>query len=359
MASSLQEIAQLTAQIETCHRSLTALASNFLPELQTLGLPALQYAQVLSCLSSGSPSLDHLSLTPATCMSISLLTAGKTLTLSQSAKDQITNTAKTLNALDTQRKALLKDLALNLADLAPNLTALLSVEVAGELLSAVEGSLLRLSRLPASTLQSIKSPTQQNSRFGILGACDLCLEQDTQPLKIKALRLLAAKAALCARIDQERSFPNGSKGLELRQDIEARLAKLQEGRPLKEKKPLPAPIDQAIKRRGGKRAKKKKALVRQTQVRRLQNRLEFGKPEDEIIVGEEIEGLGMLTGREGKMPKADFTLRESIKKLAAKNKVYEAFKRDAGSGALEVNVASSGARGQFSGASLKSRWFNS
>ena len=41
--------------------------------------------------------------------------------------------------------------------------------------------------------------------------------------------------------------------------------------------------------------RKQKELVKLTEMRKLQNRLAFGQPEEEIIVGDSIKGLGMST----------------------------------------------------------------
>lgn len=74
-----------------------------------------------------------------------------------------------------------------------------------------------------------------------------------QDLRKKAVRLVSAKCALAARVDSFHESMDGSTGDALRTDIEGKLDKLQEPPPVKKAKALPTPIDQARKKRGGRR----------------------------------------------------------------------------------------------------------
>lgn len=80
--------------------------------------------------------------------------------------------------------------------------------------------------------------------------CSLLILQD---LKRKAARLVAAKCSLASRVDSSKEASDGSYGEELRAEIEQKLDKLQEPPPVKQIKPLPAPIDAPRKKRGGRR----------------------------------------------------------------------------------------------------------
>jgi U4/U6 small nuclear ribonucleoprotein PRP31 len=64
---------------------------------------------------------------------------------------------------------------------------------------------------------------------------------------------VSAKCALAARVDSCHESVDGSYGDQFRTDIEGKLDKLQEPPPVKQAKALPAPIDQARKKRGGRR----------------------------------------------------------------------------------------------------------
>jgi len=74
-----------------------------------------------------------------------------------------------------------------------------------------------------------------------------------QDLRRKAARLVAAKCSLAARVDNFHESPSGAVGDGMRAEIEQKLDKLQEPPPVKQIKPLAAPIDPARKKRGGRR----------------------------------------------------------------------------------------------------------
>ena len=64
---------------------------------------------------------------------------------------------------------------------------------------------------------------------------------------------MAAKVTLAARVDSFNQDDGNRAGESLKADIEAKLEKLQEPPPVKQIKPLPAPIDAPRKKRGGRR----------------------------------------------------------------------------------------------------------
>ena len=67
-----------------------------------------------------------------------------------------------------------------------------------------------------------------------------------------------------------------SKGREMREGIEKTLEKLQEPSKRKEKKALPAPIEKARKKRGGRRHRKMKERFEVTELSKFQNRMVCG-----------------------------------------------------------------------------------
>lgn len=73
-------------------------------------------------------------------------------------------------------------------------------------------------------------------------------------LRKKASRLVAAKCTIAARVDSFHESVGGAIGDSLRAEIEQKLDKLQEPPPVKTVKPLPAPIEQSRKKRGGRRS---------------------------------------------------------------------------------------------------------
>ena len=72
-------------------------------------------------------------------------------------------------------------------------------------------------------------------------------------MRRKAARLVAAKCSLAARVDNFHESSDGAVGDSMRVEIEQKLDKLQEPAPVKQIKPLAAPVDPARKKRGGRR----------------------------------------------------------------------------------------------------------
>ena len=136
--------------------------------------------------------------------------------------------------------------------------------------------------------------------------------------------------SLCPDDDHARSCRAGSHGKKLRDEILHKIEKWQEPPPAKQIKPIALPDDTVRKRRGGKRyvpfpahpkkapcassracsrcvretrhtlcrARRAKARIAMTEMRKQANRVSFGVAEEETFYGEETEGLGRLTGRE-------------------------------------------------------------
>ena len=361
----VRQSADLQERILSLHQIIKSAYSKYLAELESVNLPPIQYAQVVHQLindKTSKPSFGQF-VSPATEMVISLLLSNASYSVESTDFDVLNTTCLELIKLHEHRVCLMQTIAAEMMRIVPNVAALVGTTIASLLLVSA-GSLENLSKIPSCNLQLIgKSSstvegnsylaqnvvaristtaeskaftikTNQLSHSGYLGDSQFVKEQPTD-FQRKALRLLAAKCAICARLDLFKEFPDGSKGVELRNEIEEKIAKAQEPPPYKQQKPLPAPIDVAKKRRGGRRARKQKQLLAQTEVRRLQNKVAFGQPEKEIIVGDDIEGLGMLKEATKLIHIPNGQLRDSIKKAASKNKIFSSFASETQS----VNVA--------------------
>ena len=86
---------------------------------------------------------------------------------------------------------------------------------------------------------------------------------------------------------------------ELRGKIQAeteRLEKITQPAPNKGPRALPVPDDKPARKRGGRRARKAKEQYAMTELRKQQNRMAFGKEEQEVGygAGDSTEGLGMI-----------------------------------------------------------------
>ena len=87
--------------------------------------------------------------------------------------------------------------------------------------------------------------------------------------------------ALAARIDLHQSEPSGSKGLQMRQEVEEKFEKWEEPQKARMKKALPVPDDKPRKKRGGKRARKLKEKFGMSEMRKDTNKRTFSNFEGE------------------------------------------------------------------------------
>lgn len=169
-----------------------------------------------------------------------------------------------------------------MAFIAPNLSIILGASIAAKLMG-VAGGLTRLSKIPACNVQLLGQQKKTLSGFsqtsmlphtGFVYFTEIV--QNTPPdLRRKAARLVATKSTLAARVDACHEASDGRIGRQLRDEIERKLDKLQEPPPVKFVKPLPKPIDQSKKKRGGKRVRKMKERYAMTEFRKHANRMNF------------------------------------------------------------------------------------
>jgi U4/U6 small nuclear ribonucleoprotein PRP31 len=171
--------------------------------------------------------------------------------------------------LDAARATILTFVETRMTAVAPNVCALLDTGVAAQLMG-LAGGLTAMSKIPACNLQVMGQP--KNQSLGGFGAAAVLphtgliyystvVQQAPPYLRMKALKVSAAKVALAARIDMHQSEPSGDAGQTMRAEVDAKIAKWQEPQEARTKKALPAPDDRPSKKRGGKRARKYKEKV--------------------------------------------------------------------------------------------------
>lgn len=204
---------------------------------------------------------------------------------------------------------------------APNLAQLLGRHCAARIV-ANAGGLSLLARTPACNVPAIGK--RRGDRDGDLSLAPL-VRDCPEDVRKQALRQVAAKVVLAARIDLAHprsaaaAAPTtttgagglgsarvgagatagagtraGDRGAALREELIAKLEKLAEPPELRDARALPAPDDPAKSRRGGRKARKAKERYAVTEMQRLRNRMQFGVREEEMELGDETEGLGML-----------------------------------------------------------------
>lgn len=292
------------------------------PELATFELSSVQYARVALLLSGEDPEMptvdgnftgaldtskittSNTGLPNATVMIISVTAAttnGRPFTIEEWKSTR--EVANILVGMEKVRRSILKFIESRMERLAPNVTALVGVEVASKLVGAA-GGIMQLSRIPAGNIQVIGSGGRKHLaglssasvglHSGFIAEAPLVAEVAPE-YKKQAQRLLSAKVSIASRVDAGGDHADGNFGRKLYDEIVGKLDKLSEPAPLKTVKPLPIPDSERKKRRGGKRARKLKELYAQSEASKQKNRLAFGeKAEEEVFVGDRMEGLGML-----------------------------------------------------------------
>lgn len=198
---------------------------------------------------------------------------------------------------DCKRDVLLY-LESRMSGLAPNLSALLGAALAAKLITAA-GGLLNLARMPAQNIILVGSQKKAlmgmaSSAYttqGIILMSDLVLSTPLE-FRNRAVKLVAGKCGLAARVDSFHESPLGQVGTQLREKILQSLSKAQEPPPAKQKKTLPPPEDRPRAKRGGKRHRRIKEKYGQTEFKKLINRVRFG-PEAEDNIYTEEWGLGL------------------------------------------------------------------
>ncbi|KAI0356525.1 Nop domain-containing protein [Trametes cingulata] len=279
------------------------------PELEQLVTdPQMYIRSVRALANSEDPTKVNLQgiLPPAIIMSV-LVTA--TTTSGQPLPDAewkaVERACDLADRLEEARKKIFMYVSSRMNILAPNLSAIVGTTTAAKLLG-VAGGLSGIAKMPACNVYLLGaqrkiaagfSSIMQRRHTGFVFQSEL-VQQTPPEYRMKVQRTVGAKCALAARMDLERQRRDGSYGQQLREKIEKHIDRLAAPPPTKIVKPLPIPNDGPKKRRGGKRARKAKEAYAQTELRKLQNRMAFGEPEEEVGAFDQTKGLGMIgTGK--------------------------------------------------------------
>lgn len=136
--------------------------------------------------------------------------------------------------LSDYRLSLTEYLKARMMAISPNLTYLVGELVAARLISHA-GSLINLAKQPASTIQifgaekalfrALKTK-HDTPKYGLIYHASIVGQASTK-LKGKVSRSLAAKCALCVRVDALRENSDGQLGIKTRASLEGRIKKLE------------------------------------------------------------------------------------------------------------------------------------
>lgn len=184
--------------------------------------------------------------------------------------------------LEDDRKMLLQFVESRMNKIAPNLCALIGSNVAA-LLVGLAGGLIALSKIPSCNVQVMGqehknlaglSSASASLHTGVLNICSL-VQECPPALRKKALKIVAGKVALAARIDCYQNDFDATAGEKLRAEVEARLEKEQGPVTARTKKALPIPEEKKRAKRGGKRMRRMKERFAVTDMQKQQNKMGF------------------------------------------------------------------------------------
>ncbi|XP_070800882.1 U4/U6 small nuclear ribonucleoprotein Prp31 [Pituophis catenifer annectens] len=172
--------------------------------------------------------------------------------------------------------------------IAPNVSIIVGASTAAKNMGSA-GGLTNLSKMPACKIMLLGAQRKTLSGFSgtsvLPHTCYIYHSDIVQSLSLdlqrKAARLVAAKCTLAARVDSFHESPEGKIGYDQKEEIERKFNKWQEPPPVKQLKPLPAPLDGQRKKQGGHRYRKMKERLGLTEIWKQANRMSFGEIEED------------------------------------------------------------------------------
>lgn len=296
----------LSNEISDVHGVLQRLYGPVFPELASLVPNGPDYARCVLLLRSNLAAVRQHEKELQ-----SIVSTEKVLVIIMAAVQQSSRTPEIVDMEKVQdvchyllelhdtRGALAQFLAARLARFAPNLSAVVGPVTAAQLLVST-GSLRQLSLVPSCNIASLGvKDMSSRTKVGHIRATGYLYNSESvsdlpDEVVKQAMRIISGKVVLAARIDLSQTNPEGTAGQKYRAEIDAKIEKLLLPPENRGDKALPAPVEQKSKKRGGRRFRKLKERFQMSELRKAQNKMEFGKEEDTVMdaFGEEI-GLGM------------------------------------------------------------------
>lgn len=315
--NNLNELSQIINQdIFLYHSAIKALYKPVFSELEALIIHPVYYARTVAILQEDLHNArDHANDLQGIMVQEKVLVvimaaiqqlSKKHLLLSESDIQRLLNACESIIKLDELLTIVSNFITGKLAKFAPNVTAIIGPITASQLIIAT-GSLKQLAYTPSCNLAAFGTReafsqngnatfTSQDRQNGYLFHCELVKHL---PLDIvrPAMRIISGKIILAARIDLARVNIDGQIGREYASEIQTKIENLLSTPDQVAIKALPIPIETKLKKRGGKRIRKMKERFEMSELRKAQNKMEFGKQEATVFdaFGEEV-GLGMSRG---------------------------------------------------------------
>ncbi|KAI4717502.1 Nop domain-containing protein [Aureobasidium sp. EXF-10727] len=309
----------IDGEIILVHKFIRDHYSTRFPELERLVQNPLDYAKTVTIIGNGpmddvknlSNSADNpvgqslrQVLDGPTMMVVTVeATTTRGVALSDSELLSIRHACDMTLQLDKAKRVMTDYVQSRMSVFAPNLTVLIGSLTAAQLVNFA-GGIKGLASTPSCNIAPWGSKKQTQTGFatnvgvrhqGFLYNSPLVREVPSD-LKKQAMRIVSAKLVMAARVDSTHGSPNGADGERFKDECINRLDKLVAPAPNRGARALPAPDDKPSRKRGGRRARKAKEATAMTDLRKAQNRMEFGKEEAEVGygTGDGTKGLGMI-----------------------------------------------------------------
>ncbi|KAH7114390.1 hypothetical protein B0J11DRAFT_540881 [Dendryphion nanum] len=335
---------QIDDEITSVHKFIRDHYSIRFPYLEELIRNPVDYAKTVAIIKNGplddikaiSHSADNLVGVPLKTIldgpSLMVVTVEATRAigrdLNSAELETILNACQMLLDLDKAKYVLIEYVQSRMNVFAPNLTILVGSLTAAQFINYA-GGLTGLAKTPACNIPPLGSKKASGlglaTNIGIRHQGFLyyspIVQTIRQDLKKQAMRIVAAKVILAARVDMVHQSPDGTMGQQLKDECERRLDKLTEPPPNKGGRALPAPDDKPARKRGGRRARKAKEATAMTEIRKAQNRMAFGKEEKEVGygTGDSTRGMGMIGATDTGRLRAQQIDQRTRAKLSKKN----------------------------------------
>ncbi|KOS20819.1 U4/U6 small nuclear ribonucleoprotein Prp31 [Escovopsis weberi] len=365
----------IDGEVALVHKFIRDHYSTRFPELEKLVTTPLEYAKVVAIIGNGpmdSESIKALQTSTDNPLGVGLkavldgpslmivtveatTSQGREMTAAELVR--VRSACDMVIALNKAKQTLAEYVQSRMSIFAPNLTVLIGSLTAAQLLNAA-GGLTGLSKTPACNIPSWGSKKRQAGLATNVGIRQQGYLYNSEiirgipnDLKKQAMRIVAAKLVLAARVDRIHSSADGATGESLKSACLERLEKLTEPPPNKGQRALPVPDDKPARKRGGRRARKAKEALAMTDLRKAQNRMAFGKEEKEVGygTGEGTVGLGMIgQANDGRIRGIQVDQRTRAK-LGSKNKGW------GGNSTVGGAASSIGGFGQSAGIDLRGR----
>ena len=330
IVSCNRHIANLSNVLTEAHASLCLAYKKKFPELEDLVLDPVKYKLCVKILQNEmdvtlkNEDLNKI-LNSNQVLTISVAgstTSGRVLTSSE--LQAVNDCIKYIDDVLEVQRALILFVEEHMVRIAPNVSAIVGASIAARLVG-LAGGIQELSRIPACNIQVLgqvkqsahsragMASTSGRPHMGIISECELVSNAPSY-LEKKVVKQVAAKISLAARCDSiyadkihgRKSSSNANNGKDpsasgraFREEILAKINKLQEPEKARTLKALPKPDLSTKKRRGGKKVRRMKERFETTDLQKQANKRSFNVGIGEY--GDDAMGmtLGMLDSKDG------------------------------------------------------------